>query len=228
MRLLWSPKILRQKLRILWVGNKNMVKIKICGITNLEDALYAARLGADALGFIFYKHSPRYINPEEALSIIRKLPKHIKKVGVFVNAREINIKRIARNLKLDMLQFHGNESDEFCARFGNFKVIKAFRVQKKISCADLYKYDVWAYLFDAFVGDRFGGTGKKIDLNLLEGIKDLKKIIFLSGGLSPEYVRRALLVFPAQWVDASSSLERSPGKKDPTKIKRFISNAKGY
>jgi phosphoribosylanthranilate isomerase len=204
-----------------------MVRVKICGITNLEDASYAVRQGADALGFVFYKKSPRYIKPEKARAIISQLPKFVQKVGVFVNAREASIRKIARNLKLDILQLHGNESREFCDRFRDFKIIKAFRVKEKNSLANLSKYDVWAYLFDGYAADEFGGTGRALDWRLLSCLKTLKKITFLSGGLNPENVRMALKIFSANWVDASSSLEKRPGKKDPDKIKRFIKKAKG-
>lgn len=204
-----------------------MVKVKICGITNSEDALSAARLGADALGFVFYKQSPRYIKPEKAKIIIRGLPKSVKKVGVFVNAREATIRKVAGSLKLDMLQFHGDESGDFCSRFRDFKIIKAFRVSGKIYLMDLSKYNVWAYLFDTFVKNKFGGTGREFNWQLLSCLKGLEKTIFLSGGLNPGNVRKALKGFSAQWVDASSSLEKYPGKKDPNKIKRFIQNAKG-
>jgi phosphoribosylanthranilate isomerase len=148
-----------------------MVKVKICGITNLEDALVASRAGADALGFIFYKKSPRYINPAEARKIIKRLPKFIKKVGVFVNAKEATVRRITRDLKLDILQYHGNESDSFCARFRGFKIIKAFRIYKKICPEVLSRYDVWAYLFDTFAKDKFGGTGRNFDWQLLSGLR---------------------------------------------------------
>jgi len=204
-----------------------MVKVKVCGITNLEDALSAARQGADALGFVFYKKSPRYIKPIKARAIIKQLPKSIKRVGVFVNARESTIRSLANDLRLDMLQFHGFESGDFCSRFKGFKIIKAFRVSRKIQPKDLSKYNVWAYLFDTSITNKFGGTGKSFDWQLLSGLRGFKKIIFLSGGLNPGNVSKALEAFPAQWVDASSSLERYPGKKDSDKIKRFISNAKG-
>ena len=203
-----------------------MVRVKICGITNLEDALYAAGKGADALGFIFYRESPRYIKPESARIIIRKLPKFVKKVGVFVNARETTIKKVNHDLRLDMLQFHGNESEDFCYRFRNFKIIKSFRIRKKVYPSDLFKYDVWAYLFDTFARNKFGGTGKSFNWQLLSPLKGFKKTVFLSGGLGPGNVTEALKNFPAKWVDASSTLERYPGKKDPDKIKRFIKNAK--
>jgi phosphoribosylanthranilate isomerase len=203
-----------------------MAKVKICGITNLADALSAARLGADALGFIFYRRSPRYIKPEKARMIIRQLPESIKRVGVFVNAQEATVRRLAKYLRLDMLQFHGNESQDFCSRFRGFKIIKAFRVGSKLQQEALSRYDVWAYLFDTFAKDKFGGTGRSFNWQLLGCLKGLRKTIFLSGGLNPGNVREALKAFSAQWVDASSSLERYPGRKDPDKMKRFIRNAK--
>ena len=203
-----------------------MVKVKICGITNIKDALCAAKFGADAIGFVFYKKSPRYICPQKARGIIKKLPKAIKKTGVFVNARHKTVSNIAESLGLDILQFHGNETQQFCKRFKNYRVIKAFRIKKGLNLSDLYKYDVWAYLLDTFIKNKFGGTGKSFDWNLLDSVKACKKIIFLSGGLNPKNVRKALSIFPAQWVDASSSLEEYPGKKDPNRIKEFIRNAK--
>ena len=205
---------------------KQIVKVKICGITNLKDALYAAKQGADALGFIFYKKSSRYIHPQKAKAIIQQLPTFIKKVGVFVNAKESTIRDIAHNLELNMLQFHGNESESFCCRFKHFKIIKAFRIKGKVSLMNLSKYDVWAYLFDTFVSNKFGGTGKQFDWRLLNSLRRIKKTIFLSGGLNPGNVRRALKIFSVNWVDACSSLEKYPGKKDPDKIRRFIKNAK--
>ncbi|MFH1578419.1 MAG: phosphoribosylanthranilate isomerase [Candidatus Omnitrophota bacterium] len=205
---------------------KKMVKVKICGITNLEDALYAVGQGADALGFIFYKKSPRYISPNKAKIIIKQLPNFVKKAGVFVNAREATVIRIAQDLKLDMLQFHGDESNDFCLRFRDFKVIKAFRIKKGIKLADLFKYDVWAYLLDSFIKGKFGGTGKSFNWQLLSCLRGSRRPLFLSGGLGPDNVKKALSKFPGDWVDASSSLEKYPGKKDLNKIKRFIKNAK--
>ncbi|MFH1678169.1 MAG: phosphoribosylanthranilate isomerase [Candidatus Omnitrophota bacterium] len=219
-----------------------MAKVKICGITNLEDALYAASQGAGALGFVFYKKSPRYISPAKAGLIIEKLPETVKKVGVFVNEREATIRKIAGELKLDILQFHGNESKDFCRRFRGVDIIKAFRlypafsntkgryipivrkggIKDKICLADLSKYDVWAYLFDTFSKDKFGGTGKNFNWRILSCLIGVKKPIFLSGGLNSRNVRKALKIFPAEWVDASSSLEKYPGKKNPAKVKAFL------
>lgn len=203
-----------------------MVKVKICGITNLKDALYAVRQGADALGFVFYKKSPRYIEPEKAEAIIKQLPGRVKKVGVFVNSKGAAIKRIASRLKLDMLQFHGNESRRFCRRFKKYKVIKVFRVKDGIDAAQLSGYDVWAYMFDTFSKEKFGGTGRIFDWRALRRLKIFKKNTFLSGGLTPINVRKALKTFPARWVDASSSLERAAGRKEPVKVREFIKNAR--
>ena len=203
-----------------------MPKVKICGITNLQDALFAAEQGADALGFIFYKKSPRYVSPREAKHIIQHLPKAMKKVGVFVNARERTIRKIADDLGLDWLQFHGNETGDFCDRFSDYKVVKAFRLKGELNPEVLSEYNVWAYLFDTFQKGRFGGTGKSFNWQVLGALKGVGKPIFLSGGLSPHNVREAIKYVAVQWVDASSALEKYPGKKDHQKVKRFINTAK--
>jgi len=200
-----------------------MVKVKICGITNLRDALISVDAGCDALGFLFYKKSPRYIAPQEAKEIIRNLPCSVTKIGVFVNAKEKCVKSIAKICSLDILQFHGNESVEFCRKFKHYKIIKAFRVKKKIDFAKILRYKTFAYLFDAFSRAKFGGTGKTFDWCLLA---DIKHPVFLSGGLNANNVNRAIKRAHPAWVDASSSLEVRPGKKDPNKVKKFIQAAK--
>lgn len=204
-----------------------MVKVKICGITNLEDALVGARAGCDALGFVFCKKSPRYILPEKAKEITDSLPKRIVKIGVFVNAKKKEILRIAKLCKLDILQFHGDESPEFCSSFKNYKIIKAFRIKKDIDLKDVLRYKTFAYLFDAFVVSQSGGTGKKFDWDLLKYLEDVRQPIFLSGGLDAACVRRAVMNVRPDWVDASSSLEKKPGKKDKKKIKSFVRAARG-
>ena len=203
-----------------------MAKVKICGITNLEDAIYAAEHGADALGFIFYKKSPRYVTPQKAKEIIDQLPKRLKKVGVFVNSREATIRKIARDLRLDMLQFHGSESEGFCNRFNGFKIIKAFRIKNQIALVDLSRYNVWAFLFDSFCKSKFGGTGKSFNWQILKGLRGIKQTIFLSGGLNSQNIKLALKSFCGDWVDACSSLEQYPGKKNLPKVKKFISSVK--
>jgi len=202
-----------------------MVKIKICGITNLGDAQGAIRAGCDAIGFIFYKNSPRYLTPLKAKKIIQELPKNIIKIGVFVNAREETIRRVARLCKLDILQFHGSESPEFCGRFKLNKVIKAFRVKEELDLKRILEYKTFAYLFDTFVPSKLGGTGKKFDWKLIRHIDSIKLPVFLSGGLTEKNVREAIKHVCPAWVDVSTSVEIKPGKKDHKKIKRFIQAA---
>lgn len=200
----------------------NNVKVKICGITNLEDALVSVDAGCDALGFVFYKKSPRYVSVEKAIQIIWHIPKRIKKVGVFVNEKEANIKRIASLLGLDILQFHGNESKEFCKKFRDYKVIKAIRIKKKPNLKTLENYPVWGILFDTYKKKTFGGTGKAFNWDLIKGIRLKDKKIFLSGGLNIRNVRKAIRYVRPDWIDVSSSLEKKPGKKDILKIKKFL------
>lgn len=193
----------------------------------MEDAMVAIGAGYDALGFVFYKNSPRYVTPIKAKNIIKKLPKEIIKVGVFVNAKEKTIKRIAKLCQLDMLQFHGNESPEFCQRFSDYKVIKAFRVKGKIDFKNILRYKTFAYLFDTFVKSKPGGTGKKFDWRLIKRIIDkINCPVFLSGGLTEDNVKEAIGLVKPDWVDVSSSVEISPGKKDFRKVKEFIRVAK--
>jgi phosphoribosylanthranilate isomerase len=204
-----------------------MVRVKICGITNLKDALDAARLGCDGLGFVFYKKSPRYIAPEKAKIIVSKLAPQLIKIGVFANAREKTVKRIAGLCNLNILQFHGQESPAFCERFAGYKVIKAFRIKNKIDLKRVLKYKTFAYLFDTFVKSKIGGTGKEFNWNLLtREFGGINKPVFLSGGLNDKNVKQAIRAVRPAWVDASSSLEIIPGSKDTGKIKKFIRAAK--
>jgi phosphoribosylanthranilate isomerase len=203
-----------------------MIKVKICGITNLEDAGDSVKAGCDALGFVFYKRSPRYIKPEKASKIIKELPKNVKKIGVFVNAKEKTIRYIAKLCGLDMLQFHGDESPEFCQRFGNYKIIKAFRIKDKIEVKKILRYRTFAYLFDTFVPGKIGGTGRKFNWNLLRKIDKIKQQIFLSGGLNTRNTKEAIKVVHPDWVDVSSSVELRPGKKDYKKVSEFIDTVK--
>jgi phosphoribosylanthranilate isomerase len=203
-----------------------VVKVKICGITNLADAQSAVTAGCDALGFVFYKKSPRYVAPETARVIIREVPRGIMTIGVFVNAPEKTIKTVARQCRLDILQFHGDESAAFCEKFKNYKIIKAFRITHKLALKKIMHYRVFAYLFDTFVPARRGGTGKRFDWKLLTSLSTIDKTIFLSGGLNPENVQRAIHTAHPAWVDVSSGVESSPGKKNAAQIKRFVARAK--
>ncbi len=198
-------------------------KVKICGITSLEDAFFAQGSGADALGFVFYPASPRYIRPEDARKIILRLNKKIIKVGVFVNPEAGQLKRTARLCQLDALQFHGDETPDFCRGFPSYKIIKAFRVKDKSSLSRLsdYRGAVDYYLFDAFSRVGLGGTGRRFNWKLLKMAK-IDKPFFLSGGLTPKNVAGAIKTVCPAWVDVSSGVEKSPGIKDKKKIKNFI------
>lgn len=204
-----------------------MVKVKICGITNSEDAKAAIDAGCDALGFVFYKKSPRYIAPRKAQEIIRQLPPRTVKTGVFVNAPIARIRHIAKLCKLDMVQLHGNESPQFCAKLKEYRIIKVIHIKnKKLEREDLQEFKVFAYLFDSSTATKLGGTGRTFDWKLLPHPAELKSQIFLSGGLNRKNVKRAVKRVHPQWVDVSSSVEILPGEKDSKKIKEFINAAK--
>jgi phosphoribosylanthranilate isomerase len=203
-----------------------MVKVKICGITNLEDAQVAANAGCDALGFIFFKKSPRYISPEKARQIIKQLPARVVKIGVFANAKEKTIKQVARFCHLQMLQFHGNESPEFCRKFKNYKIIKTFRIKNILDLRKALRYKPFAFLFDTFSKKKLGGTGKSFNWQLVSRLEKIKQPIFLAGGLNAKNVEAAIKTVHPAWVDASSSLEARPGKKDLQKVKSFVQAAK--
>ena len=199
-----------------------MVKVKICGITNLEDALASFFYGAAALGFVFYKKSPRYIRPDKAANISGILPKQIKRVGVFVDEKISTVKKIAKLCGLDMLQFHGKESPEYCNKFKAYKVIKAFRINKQEDLEGLSKYKTFAHLFDSFSKTKPGGTGNKFNWKILAQAVRMRPIVFLSGGLTAGNIKQAVKLLKPDWVDVSSSLELKPGKKNHKKIKKFI------
>lgn len=198
-----------------------IVKVKICGITNLGDALDAVRLGADALGFMFYEPSPRYIRPEAAGEIVRALPPFVAKVGVFVNASRDQIRRAIETAGLDTVQLHGDEQPDDCAGFG-VKTVKAFRVQNRDSLAALPAFRTDAWLLDSFVPGKLGGTGALFNWDLAVEAKSLGAPVILAGGLTPENAASAASQVRPYALDVSSGVESSPGKKDPAKIERFI------
>ena len=203
----------------------NGVKVKICGITNLEDAQAAQSLGASALGFVFYSKSPRYIPPESAQRITSQLNKRIKKIGVFVNADLTLVKKTARLCGLDTLQFHGDETPDFIWKVKGYKIIKAFRIKNKASLKDIDKYPVDYYLFDTFKKDSFGGTGAHFNWDILKGLK-IAKPFFLSGGLNPKNIICAIKAARPDWVDVSSAVEAKPGIKDKELLRDFIHKAR--
>lgn len=204
-----------------------MIKVKICGITNREDAFAAVNAGCDALGFLFYRNSPRYISPHNAGEIIRDLPKNIVKIGVFVNAKERRVKEIAKQLRLDFLQFHGSESAGYCDKFKGYKTIKTFRIKDTVDEGEISRYHTFAYLFDTFSRSKLGGTGKIFDWKLVRHISHLPQPIFLSGGLHSGNVEKAIRVLHPAWVDVCSGVESVPGKKDHNRVREFIRLAKG-
>ena len=203
-----------------------MTTIKICGITNKIDALAASELSVDMLGFVFYKKSKRYIAPAVAEDIINELPPFVGRVGVFVDEKREDVIRIAEDAGLDILQFHGNETPEYCSSFmPDYKVIKAFRLKDKSDLAKVNNYNTDYYLFDTYDGGCVGGTGKSFDWSMLKEFEILKPMI-LSGGLDPDNVECAIEEIAPFGVDVSSGIESAPGKKDIGLLKKFVQNVR--
>jgi phosphoribosylanthranilate isomerase len=200
-----------------------MVKVKICGITNLEDARQAIESGATFIGFNFYKRSPRYVTPGAARRILQRLPKRTKSVGVFVNEPEEKMLAIARQTGLHYLQLHGEESPTTVARLRRtLPVIKAVRVRNSSSITKLARYKhVAAFLLDGFDRRRLGGSGTSFDWEIVRRAKPAGHI-FLAGGLTPGNVARAIRSAKPYAVDVCSGVEAKPGKKDPALVKSFV------
>ncbi|MEK6531170.1 MAG: phosphoribosylanthranilate isomerase [Deltaproteobacteria bacterium] len=206
------------------------VRVKICGITNLKDALAASDSGADALGFIFHEKSRRFIRPEAAGRIIRKLPPFIGLVGVFVDEGQAVIKKAIQKSGINCIQLHGDEGPEFCDKISGstgLKVIKAFRIKGHLPPRGIKAYNTAAVLLDAFSEKAHGGTGRCFDWDIAIGAKKTGRAVILSGGLNPENIALAVKKVLPYAVDASSGLETAPGVKDHKKIKAFIERAKG-
>jgi phosphoribosylanthranilate isomerase len=201
------------------------VIVKICGITNVEDGLATVEAGADALGFIFYEQSPRYVPIEKAATVIRDLPAPIVKVGVFVDAQEDLVYRAIRECGLNLLQFHGGESPEYCVQFGLMSM-KSFQVRDAQSLSRLTDFKTDAWLLDAFSPGKLGGTGQRFNWDLAIEARKLGRPIFLAGGLTPDNVAEAVRHVEPYAVDVSSGVEASPGKKDHRKVKAFVAAAK--
>ena len=199
-----------------------ITKVKICGITNYDDAAAAMDLGADLLGFNFYAKSPRYVKPQEAAAIIRKLPAFIDVSGVFVNSSLEQIREITALCQLDWVQLHGDENTEFCRwlTYDSVKTMKALRVK---DASDLEKVDSFstdAVLLDAFDPKRYGGTGLTFDWNI---IGHIRKRIFLAGGINPQNAAKAVEL-GVYGIDVCSGVESEPGKKDHKKLKALFDN----
>ena len=201
-----------------------MIKVKICGLTNLEDALIAAEAGADALGFVLYPRSPRCVKSNTVQEIVRQLPPYVTTVGVFANIGAKEIMDIMRGCGLDLAQLQGDEPPSVCKRLGS-RAVKAIRVKDRDSLAAMKNYSVRAFVLDTYSTENFGGTGKQFDWNLAVEAKQYGRVI-LAGGLNPENVREAIETVRPYGVDVSSGVEQRIGKKDPEKVRRFIAGAK--
>ncbi len=202
------------------------VKVKICGLTTAPDALTAAEAGADMIGLMFYEKSPRHISIATAQEIARQLPAFVVKVAVFVNPSEDLVWRAIGECGVTLLQFHGDEPPEFCTQFGVMSM-KAFRVRDAAALRALPAYATDAWLLDAYSAGQFGGTGATFNWNLALAAKQSGKPIFLAGGLTPENVAEAVRRVRPFGVDVSSGVESAPGRKDPAKVRAFVTAAKG-
>jgi phosphoribosylanthranilate isomerase len=196
-------------------------RVKICGITNLADALAAVEAGADALGLNFCEESPRCISVKTAAEISKQLPPFVMRVGLFVNAPEDLVTRAIGECSLSFLQFHGDEASEFCTQFGLMSM-KAFRIRNEESLKELPKFSTDAYLLDAHSLEARGGTGKKFNWDLAIEAQKFGKPIFLAGGLTPANVAEAVRKVRPFGVDVSSGVESLPGKKDHAQVRAFI------
>jgi phosphoribosylanthranilate isomerase len=198
------------------------VRVKVCGITNYEDAALALDLGADALGFNFYPPSPRFIALDAARDIVRRLPPLTTTVGVFVNVADpAEVDRSARAAGVQVLQLHGDESSSYCRRLSDWPLIKAVRVGKSIILENLHCFPAQAFLLDSKDDGLFGGTGKTFDWTLARRAAERLRII-LAGGLSADNVAEAIRGVQPYAVDVCSGVESRPGKKDKVKLTGFM------
>lgn len=201
-----------------------IVKVKICGITNLDDAEKSIKLGADMLGFNFYPKSPRYIEPKKASQIIAKLPAFIPVVGILVNEKYETVRDIIEQCQLPWVQFHGDETAEYVKQFSTFNIrtMKAIRIKDESDIKKQKDYHTDAILFDTHTPGKFGGTGLTFDWNL---VGNINKRIFLAGGINPDNVAKAASL-GVYGIDVCSGIESEPGKKDFKKMKKLFDNIK--
>jgi phosphoribosylanthranilate isomerase len=201
-----------------------IVKVKICGLTNYDDAKAATDLGADILGFNFYPKSPRYIVPKDAVKIINQLPAYVDVAGVFVNAPFKQIRQIMEDCELSWVQLHGDEDPKFCRQFQtlNVKTIKAIRVKLKADIDTAETFSTDAVLLDAFDPKKYGGTGLSFDWNI---VGHITKRVFLAGGINPDNAVKAIQL-GVYGIDVCSGIESTPGKKDQKKMAKLFENIK--
>lgn len=197
-----------------------VTRVKICGITSIEDALAAVAAGADALGFVFYAKSPRAVSVQQAAEIVRQLPPFVTTVGLFVNEKPEVVERTMAACGLDLIQLHGDETPHGC-RFEGRRVIKALRVQNRASLLLAEDYAVDGLLLDAWSDEVYGGSGERFDWQLLKDFASTRPVI-LAGGLTPLNVADAIRQVLPFAVDVSSGVEAAPGKKDHEKVAEFI------
>lgn len=195
------------------------MQVKICGITNMEDALSAAENGADAVGFIFHTPSPRHIEPQKAAQIAQGLPARLVRIGVFVNEQESFVRRTFEYCRLDMIQLHGDESPAYCRQFPTHRIIKALALQTEEDVRKAEEFDVAAILVDARHAGLYGGTGHTADWDRARRISGP---LILSGGLNESNVLSALRKVRPAALDINSGVEEKPGKKDAAKIARMM------
>ena len=206
------------------VASEKQVKVKVCGMTSLKDALVAVEVGADAVGFIFYKKSPRSVTMKTVREIVLELPPFVDTVGVFVDETAEQINKIADYCNLDIIQLHGDESPTFCKKIRR-KVIKAFRIKDMQSVKKISNFQVSGFLLDTFSENLHGGTGKVFDWNLALPAKKFGPVI-MAGGLTPNNVQQAVRQIRPYGVDVCSGVESEPGIKDHKKVRAFLNNAK--
>jgi phosphoribosylanthranilate isomerase len=201
-----------------------MVKVKICGITSIDDALHAVACGADALGLVFYAKSPRMVSPDQARQIVASLPPLVTIVGLFVNEAPEKIREVVDFCGLDVIQLHGDEGPDQCL-YPPHRVLKALRVKGEQSLVGLDDYQVSALLLDAWRADSYGGTGHVCDWQLAAQVAARRRVI-LAGGLTSENITEAIRLVRPYGVDVSSGVESALGRKDPDRVASFIRNSK--
>jgi phosphoribosylanthranilate isomerase len=201
------------------------VQVKICGITRVEDALVAQRAGADALGLVMYSKSSRYVDMQQAIAIRKAIASDTLCVVLLVNADREFVKQVIAEVKPDLIQFHGDESAEFCQQF-DFPFIRALRMRDDLDIAAEARayFNAYGLLFDAWNPTQYGGTGEQFDWQRLPRERDFHLI--LAGGLNPLNVAEAVATARPDMVDVSGGVESSPGIKDEQKVRAFIDSAK--
>ena len=202
-----------------------MTQIKMCGTTSRDDALAAVAAGADALGFVFFENSPRYVPPETVREICAALPPRVARVGVFVNEDPRTVRRIAAFCGLDFLQFHGDESEGYCRRFPRDVLLKAVWPSTEADLVRICRYRVRAFVVDGRDPARYGGTGRTADWRLAAQIGRDHPVV-LAGGLNPVNVAQAIREVSPAAVDVASGVEACPGRKDPRKMEAFVARAR--